>query len=118
VIWIRVARFVLLAAMAVALPVAAEPRPGVEPQDAWTWPATHPIKGNFTTYSGERCIYHVPGTASHEPRQTRYYYRADRSVETPGYPLAGFRMNARPARPEINLIAKLLREPSEPFSFL
>lgn len=36
-------------------------RPGVESQDAWTCPATHPIKGNFTTYSGERCIYHVPG---------------------------------------------------------
>lgn len=39
----------------------AQPRPGVPPQDAWTCPATHPIKGNFTTYSGERCIYHVPG---------------------------------------------------------
>lgn len=39
----------------------AEPRPGVEPVDAWTCPATHPIKGNFTPYSGERCIYHVPG---------------------------------------------------------
>jgi competence protein ComEC len=24
---------------------------------------THAIKGNFTTYSGERCIYHVPGGA-------------------------------------------------------
>ena len=24
-------------------------------------PGSHPIKGNFTTYSGERCIYHVPG---------------------------------------------------------
>src|SRR2546422_10347438 len=24
-------------------------------------PTTHPIKGNFTTYSGERCIYHGPG---------------------------------------------------------
>jgi nuclease-like protein len=35
--------------------------PGVPPQDTRTCPATHPIKGNFTTYSGERCIYHVPG---------------------------------------------------------
>jgi hypothetical protein len=24
-------------------------------------PITHPIKGNFTTYSGERCIHHMPG---------------------------------------------------------
>jgi len=36
-------------------------RPGVPPQDAWTCPVTHPIKGNFTTYSGERCIYHMQG---------------------------------------------------------
>ena len=36
-------------------------RPGVPPKDAWTCPTTDPIKGNFTTYSGERCIYHVPG---------------------------------------------------------
>ena len=36
-------------------------RPGAPPQDAWMCPLTHPIKGNFTTYSGERCIYHVPG---------------------------------------------------------
>lgn len=42
-------------------PAAAQDRPGVPPQDAWTCPPTHPIKGNFTTYSGERCIYHVQG---------------------------------------------------------
>ena len=37
------------------------PRPGVPPQDVWTCPLTHPIKGNFTTYSGEWCIYHMKG---------------------------------------------------------
>jgi micrococcal nuclease len=36
-------------------------RPGVPPESAWMCPASQPIKGNFTTYSGERCIYHVPG---------------------------------------------------------
>lgn len=36
-------------------------RPGAPPQDAWTCPARQPIKGNFTTYSGEPCIYHLPG---------------------------------------------------------
>ncbi len=36
-------------------------RPGVPPQDARTCPATHPVKGNFTTYSGEPCIHHMPG---------------------------------------------------------
>lgn len=48
-----------------AAPPASLPRPkgelGVTPSGASTCPATHPIKGNFTTYSGERCIYHVPG---------------------------------------------------------
>ncbi len=39
----------------------AQSRPGVAPTNAWTCPASQPIKGNFTTYSGERCIYHVPG---------------------------------------------------------
>lgn len=34
---------------------------GVRPKDAWTCPASQPIKGNFTTYSRERCIYHVRG---------------------------------------------------------
>lgn len=42
-------------------PQVAQTRPGVPPQDAWTCPLTHPIKGNFTTYSGERCIYHIEG---------------------------------------------------------
>jgi len=42
-------------------PRQAQGRPGVAPQDAWTCPATYPIKGNFTTYSGEHCIYHPPG---------------------------------------------------------
>lgn len=36
-------------------------RPGVPPQDASTCPLTYPIKGNFTTSSSERCIYHMQG---------------------------------------------------------
>jgi hypothetical protein len=50
-----------LIVLALAVAVGADTRPGVPPKDAWTCPVTHPIKGNFTTYSGERCIYHVPG---------------------------------------------------------
>jgi hypothetical protein len=37
----------------------AASRLGAQPQ-SMTCPANAPIKGNFTTYSGERCIYHVP----------------------------------------------------------
>ncbi len=36
-------------------------RPGVPPSTEKDCPPTHPIKGNFTTYSDERCIYHVEG---------------------------------------------------------
>lgn len=36
-------------------------RPGVFPQDSWNCPLSHPVKGNFTPHSGERCIYHMPG---------------------------------------------------------
>jgi len=34
---------------------------GVPPLKDGSCPAEHPIKGNFTTYSGERCIFHRPG---------------------------------------------------------
>jgi len=40
--------------------VVQSARPGVPPKSAWTCPVTQPIKGDFTTYSGERCIYHPP----------------------------------------------------------
>ena len=39
--------------------LAQAPRPGVQPE-GFNCPLAQPIKGNFTTYSGERCIYHVP----------------------------------------------------------
>lgn len=39
-----------------------QPRPGVAPRDDWNCPASHPIKGNLTTRTGE-CIYHLPGGA-------------------------------------------------------
>lgn len=42
---------------------SAGERPGVPPESAWTCPASQPIKGNFTPYSGERCIHHMPGGA-------------------------------------------------------
>ncbi|MGC3973962.1 MAG: hypothetical protein QM771_06215 [Nitrospira sp.] len=36
-------------------------RTGVEPSKDGECPTEHPIKGNFTPHSGERCIYHMPG---------------------------------------------------------
>ena len=56
-------RLILAVLMLIASTATAQtsPRPGVPPLDAWTCPLTQPIKGNFTTYSGERCIYHIKG---------------------------------------------------------
>jgi len=56
-------RLVLVALLLTGSTAAAQAppaRPGVPPQ-GMSCPVSHPIKGNFTTYSGERCIYHVPG---------------------------------------------------------
>jgi hypothetical protein len=52
---------VIAAWLVTAGAVTAQTRPGVTPVNTWTCPVSNPIKGNFTTSSGERCIYHVPG---------------------------------------------------------
>ena len=36
-------------------------RTGIPPGAFGNCSESYPIKGNFTTYSGERCIYHLPG---------------------------------------------------------
>jgi hypothetical protein len=41
--------------------IAQQQRRGVSPASPWLCPMSHPIKGNFTTYNGERCIFHSPG---------------------------------------------------------
>jgi hypothetical protein len=41
--------------------IAQQQRRGVTPASPWLCPMSHPIKGNFTTYNDERCIYHSPG---------------------------------------------------------
>jgi micrococcal nuclease len=59
----------------------AQGRPGVPPQDAWTCPADHPIKGNFTTYSGEPCIYHPSsGTFYGKTKPERCYATGEEAV--------------------------------------
>jgi hypothetical protein len=35
--------------------------PTLTSRSAWARPLTHPIKGNFSTSSGEGCVCHVPG---------------------------------------------------------
>lgn len=39
---------------------------GVDSGGAWDCPPGYPVKGNFTTWNGEPCIYHVPGGRLYE----------------------------------------------------
>jgi hypothetical protein len=39
----------------------AQLQAGVFPTSAHTCPTSHPIKGIFTTSTGERCVFHSPG---------------------------------------------------------
>jgi hypothetical protein len=56
-----VAALLLIVSATVTLPQPGAP-PVVRPQDAWTCPATLPIKGNFTLADPPQvCIYHVQG---------------------------------------------------------
>jgi endonuclease YncB( thermonuclease family) len=57
---------------------ATEGRPGVPPINGWTCPLSHHIKGDFRTYSSERCIYYLPGTSTYtEARTNRCYATED-----------------------------------------
>lgn len=62
----------------------AEVAPGVPAQDAWTCPASHPIKGNFTTSSGERCIYHVLGGAWYGKTKPERCYATEEQARRDG----------------------------------
>ncbi len=59
-------------------------RPGKPPQDLWTCPPSHPIKGNFTTDSGERCIYHTPGGAFYNKTQPECCYATEEEARQDG----------------------------------
>lgn len=55
-------------------PRTAQARPGGPPTNGWSCPLGQPIKGNFRTYSSERCIYYPPGTQTYaETRPDRCY---------------------------------------------
>lgn len=62
----------------------ARSRPGVPPADAWNCPASQPIKGNFTTSSGERCIYHAPGGEFYGRTKPERCYASDEEARRDG----------------------------------
>jgi hypothetical protein len=73
----------LLFAATVSLPQPVG-RPGVEPQGAWTCPLSHPIKGNFTTYSGEQCIYHVTADGFYDKTKPERCYATEADARADG----------------------------------
>lgn len=75
--------FGLTAGIMMALTTTAEV-PGVRPISPWQCPRSHPIKGNFTTYSGERCIYHLPGGAFYEKTKPERCYADEAEARADG----------------------------------
>lgn len=56
---------------------------GVLSKDAWTCPASHPIKGNLTTRTGE-CIYHVPGGAFYAKTKPERCFSSEENAQQAG----------------------------------
>ena len=67
-----------------AAPKVADARPGVAPKPGWSCPLTHPIKGDFTTYSSERCIYYVPGSGAYVESRTERCYATENEARQDG----------------------------------
>jgi micrococcal nuclease len=65
-------------------PKVAQTRPGVAPKTGWSCPLTHPIKGDFTTYSSERCIYYVPGSSAYAETHTERCYATEDEARQDG----------------------------------
>ena len=76
-----IAVLMLILAANVVLP---QPRPGVEPQDASTCPLSHPNEGNFTTYSGGRCVYHVSGGGFYDRSKAERCYATEAEARADG----------------------------------
>lgn len=57
---------------------------GPSPSAGLQCPASHPIKGNFTTYNGERCIYHIPGSEFYDATKPERCYATPRDAVADG----------------------------------
>ena len=79
----RLALAALLLAGSTAAAQTPSLRPGVPPQ-GMSCPVSHPIKGNFTTYSGERCIHHMPGGAFYGKTRPERCYASETDAVNDG----------------------------------
>jgi hypothetical protein len=59
-------------------------RPGIEPDKSGGCPPSHPIKGNFTTYSGEQCIYHMPNQRFYNKTKAEQCYATEEDARQDG----------------------------------
>lgn len=77
--------FALIVLPSGALAQGSQSRPGAPPADAWTCPATHPIKGNFTpTNPRELCIYHVRSGEYYDRTKPERCYATDEDARRDG----------------------------------
>jgi hypothetical protein len=82
--WVSVVSLLALAILLCAPEANTQGRGGVAPQDAWTCPPSSPVKGNFTTYSGEPCIYHVPSGRLYPGTKPERCYATTEDAEKDG----------------------------------
>jgi hypothetical protein len=57
---------------------------GEPPATTWNCASDHPVKGNFTTYNGEPCIYHVPGGSFYEKTKPERCYATESEARSDG----------------------------------
>jgi hypothetical protein len=70
----------LTVALQGALAMAYESH-GVRPVNAWNCPASHPIKGNYTTRRSAPCVYHVPASWFYERARPERCYESERQAQ-------------------------------------
>ena len=59
-------------------------RPGIAASKTGECPPSHSIKGNFTTHSGERCIYHMPRQHFYAKTKAERCYATEKEARQDG----------------------------------
>jgi hypothetical protein len=54
------------------------------PATRWVCPPNYPVKGNFTTWNGEPCIYHVPGGQLYHKTKPERCYETEEEAQARG----------------------------------
>jgi hypothetical protein len=68
---------IIVLSLGIAGTEAATKRTGTKPLSQGRCPPDHPIKGNFTTRSGEPCIYHLPGQRYYNKTKAERCYASE-----------------------------------------